>query len=415
MLAKPTLQFQAKPEKKKISELHLDKYDKMILTDLNKIAERENLVDVYITGGWVRDKLMGMEALDFDIVIGGENGLEKLTKAIDDFYTNHQVMSRIHPPSAASIDEYPMKGTEIISIKYKNTENNKNYGFGLRKLDGNSIEEDCYSRDFTINSIYYNIRKFELYSPVDGIEHLEEGLIKTVNEVQKTFYRSPSRVFRFFTLLQKYRFKVDRKLEIYLKNIDYWEDFHERYAKLYPHRLKLNVKKLIKDKNVCDILRRGQEYGFEKFFTLGHDFEKIDFGNVFNQMMEVFELLPEKLDTWGKDVVRDYYNGRLPPNFYLKVRCYLMAFVVGYYDAEWMHEFLEKYMDFNQNECKAIENFFDYLSEEIENPPQNFMSLVKEQLKELTVDVQGKWTILFVVMAYGEYCGNGITGLHPFG
>jgi len=413
MLAKSSSQFPAR-QKEKIGELHLDKYDKMILTDLKKIAERENFVDLFISGGWVRDKLMGMEAFDFDIVIGGENGLEELTNAIDEFYTDHQVMSRIHQPFIAALDEFPMKGADVVSIKYKNVENSKSYDFGIRKIDGNSIEDDCYSRDFTINAIYYNVRKFEVYSPVGGIDHLEEGLIKTVNEVQKTFYRSPTRIFRFFTLLQKYRFKVDRKLEIYLKNTDFWEDFHERYAKLYPHRLKLAVKKLFKHKHMYEILRRGQEYGFEKFFSLGHEFDNAEFTTIFNQMLEVLANLPNKMEAWSKDIIRDYYGGKLPTNYYFKVRCYLIAFVIGYYNTEWMYEFMEKYMDFSQQDCKALGRFFDFLSEDIESPPQNFMALVKEQLRELSVDKEGKWTILFVVMAYGEYCGNGIIGLHPF-
>jgi tRNA nucleotidyltransferase/poly(A) polymerase len=81
------------------------------------------------------------------------------------------------------------------------------------KIEPGSIEQDCMRRDFTVNSLYYDV----LQKKVDdlsgnGIKDVNEGIIRMLKTTQIGLEEDPLRVARAFRFGAKYGFHIDKEI-----------------------------------------------------------------------------------------------------------------------------------------------------------------------------------------------------------
>lgn len=69
-------------------------------------------------------------------------------------------------------------------------------GMLLRDNVYGSIEEDAERRDFTINALYYNIADFSIVDYADGLEDLQDGLIRLIGDPVTRYREDPVRMLR---------------------------------------------------------------------------------------------------------------------------------------------------------------------------------------------------------------------------
>lgn len=58
-------------------KIKLNELENTFFEELKVIIRAEGISSVYVTGGWVRDKLLGNDSLDIDLATSKEN-IEKL-------------------------------------------------------------------------------------------------------------------------------------------------------------------------------------------------------------------------------------------------------------------------------------------------------------------------------------------------
>ncbi len=99
------------------------------------------------------------------------------------------------------------------------------------------MHKDLKRRDFTINSIAVELKRFRLIDPFNGLSDLILGRLQITDK--NSFKEDPLRIYRCFRLAIKYNLKISEKtLRHLLLNA-------ERLKEIYPERVFEELKKII--------------------------------------------------------------------------------------------------------------------------------------------------------------------------
>ncbi|HHU70157.1 MAG TPA: CCA tRNA nucleotidyltransferase [Thermoanaerobacterales bacterium] len=138
----------------------------------------------YLTGGCIRDKLLGKEPQDWDIVT---NAPADLIKALS---------FRIIAISKEFFGTYKI-GIESVSCD-------------ISILKGDTIEQDLLQRDFTINAVAFDIEQGVYIDPADGIKDINDNkVIRAVRSPEERFEEDPLRMLRGIRLSVELGFPIE--------------------------------------------------------------------------------------------------------------------------------------------------------------------------------------------------------------
>lgn len=166
---------------------------------------------VYLVGGGVRDLILGRKPKDFDIATSARpSQIKRLFRNCRlvgrRFRLAHiqfgagKVMEvstfRREPDLEDCEREVDQDGTVDYYIRSDNT-------FG-------TPAEDAQRRDFTINSLFYDISNYSLIDYAGGVEDLRRGIICTIGEPNLRFQEDPVRMIRAIKFCARLGFKMDK-------------------------------------------------------------------------------------------------------------------------------------------------------------------------------------------------------------
>lgn len=176
-----------------------------IFTTLSDIAE-ENHTEIYVIGGYVRDLLLHRPSKDIDIVVRG-NGIELAQTAAKRL---GKLTVSVFKNFGTAMFHY--KGVEIEFVGARK----ESYRADSRKplVEEGTIEDDQKRRDFTINALAISLNKAtygQLADPFNGLQHLEERLIKTPLEPGITFSDDPLRMMRAIRFASQLNFRIEEE------------------------------------------------------------------------------------------------------------------------------------------------------------------------------------------------------------
>lgn len=172
---------------------------------LSQTADKESL-EAYVVGGFVRDLFLKLENKDVDVVVIGSG-----------VYFAQQFYSLL-PENEASIAIFKNFGT--AQIKYKDWiieiigARKESYRKDSRKpiVEDGTLIDDQNRRDFTINSMYLSLNSAkygELYDPFNGVQDLQDGILKTPGNPDTTFSDDPLRMLRAIRFAARLNFKIE--------------------------------------------------------------------------------------------------------------------------------------------------------------------------------------------------------------
>jgi len=186
------------------TESHLFEY-------ISDAAEKMQL-DVYVIGGFVRDKIIGRSTSDADIVCVG-NAIELA----------NEVASRYQPRPPVSF--FKNFGTAHFKIqepdgRWLDVEfvgaRRESYRAASRNpdIEPGTLEDDQNRRDFTINAIAISLNKKDygkMIDPFNGLQDLEQKKIHTPLEPLTTFSDDPLRMLRAIRFATQLGFQIEAK------------------------------------------------------------------------------------------------------------------------------------------------------------------------------------------------------------
>ena len=137
-------------------------------------------MQIYLVGGAVRDKLLGLRVQDRDYVVVGATPAEMVARGFKPVGADFPVF--LHPETK---EEYALARTERKSGHgYK--------GFKVYAAPDVTLEDDLRRRDLTINAMAED-EQGELVDPYHGAADLKQGLLRHVSQA---FAEDPVRILR---------------------------------------------------------------------------------------------------------------------------------------------------------------------------------------------------------------------------
>jgi poly(A) polymerase len=211
------------------------KCDDKELEILEKIAlsAEEMGVPCYLIGGFVRDKILGRNTKDMDIVCVGD-GIELAAKVAEKFSPEPEVhffknfgTAQIKIKFTAKENENLQKVSEssnpvpfplergwgeVFEVEFVGARK-ESYDFNSRKpvVENGTIEDDQNRRDFSINAMAISLNKTdfgELVDPFNGINDLELKNIQTPLAPALTFSDDPLRMMRAIRFASQLHFTI---------------------------------------------------------------------------------------------------------------------------------------------------------------------------------------------------------------
>jgi putative nucleotidyltransferase with HDIG domain len=184
---------------------------------LDKIAAAaaDIRVPCYVVGGFVRDKLLGRETKDIDIVCIGD-GIRLAETAARQFRPVPEVHFFKNFGTAQiklNLQEDPFAPSDIEEVEFVGARK-ESYSHNSRKpvVEAGSLADDQARRDFTINAMAVSLNKEDygrLLDPFGGMEDLRNGILKTPLEPGATFSDDPLRMMRAIRFATQLGFTIE--------------------------------------------------------------------------------------------------------------------------------------------------------------------------------------------------------------
>ena len=185
-------------------------------------------MQIYLVGGAVRDKLLGIPVKDRDWVVVGATPEEMVDKGFKAVGKDFPVF--LHPETK---EEYALARTERKSGKgYK--------GFTFHTSTDITLEEDLLRRDLTINAIAED-EDGNLIDPYGGEADIKQGLLRHVSDA---FVEDPLRVLRIARFAASLGFKIAPETMRLLREISATDELDA----LVPERVWTEMEKALSGK-----------------------------------------------------------------------------------------------------------------------------------------------------------------------
>ncbi len=160
--------------------------------------------DAYLVGGCVRDLLLGREPKDFDVATNASPEQVKQTFRNCRLIGRRFRLAHIH---------FGREIIEVATFRGGETEDSEHQivhedGRLLRDNVFGTIEEDAWRRDFTVNSLYYNIRDFSVVDYTGGMEDHAAAVLKLIGDPETRYREDPVRMLRAVRFAVKLGFSI---------------------------------------------------------------------------------------------------------------------------------------------------------------------------------------------------------------
>ena len=173
-----------------------------IFKHITRVVDRMG-VEAYVVGGYVRDYYLYRPSSDIDVVVVG---------------SGVAVAEELGRELGAKVTIFKTYGTAML--RWRDTEvefvgaRKESYTPESRnpQVEPGTLEDDQRRRDFTINAMAWSVNGDtfgELVDPFGGMEDLEDCIIRTPCEPDKTFSDDPLRMMRAVRFASQLGFDID--------------------------------------------------------------------------------------------------------------------------------------------------------------------------------------------------------------
>ena len=174
-----------------------------IFRHIARIAKEQG-VDAYVVGGYVRDHYLRRPSTDVDVVVVG-SGIALAEALGRELRTKVSVYKTFGTAMLRTRD-----GVEVEFVGARR----ESYTHDSRKplVEAGTLEDDQRRRDFTINALAWSLseeRFGELVDPFYGMEDMEDCLIRTPCDPDITFSDDPLRMMRAVRFAAQLGFTID--------------------------------------------------------------------------------------------------------------------------------------------------------------------------------------------------------------
>jgi poly(A) polymerase len=217
-------------------EFKIEKQEEKYFRLIAKAAASMNY-PVYAVGGYVRDRILGCSSneKDIDIVCVGDG-----ISLAEEFA---QLL-----PGKPKVNVFKRFGTAMVRTDDMEIEfvgaRKESYSESSRKpaVSDGSLRDDQLRRDFTINALALSLNESDygnVIDPFDGLKHMEQKLIMTPLDPDRTFSDDPLRMMRAI------RFATQLNFEIHEQTLQSISDQKNRISIVSAERITIELNKIM--------------------------------------------------------------------------------------------------------------------------------------------------------------------------
>ena len=157
--------------------------------------------ELSLVGGPVRDAFLGRKAPDLDFTTDARP--DDIIKVLKPYVDAHWDIGREFGTIGARVGEDQIEITTYRADKYEPESRKPEVAFG------NSLDEDLFRRDFTINSMALRLPSKTFVDPFDGLKDLLAGVIRTPGKPEDSFSDDPLRMMRGARFASQLGFEIE--------------------------------------------------------------------------------------------------------------------------------------------------------------------------------------------------------------
>jgi putative nucleotidyltransferase with HDIG domain len=185
------------------------KLEKLETVIIGKVAEAASQLRLpaFVVGGFVRDKLLSRPCKDIDVVCLGD-AIELANKVSELFQPQPKVSwFKNFGTAHINIQGYDVEFVGARKESYQQHSRNPT-------IEPGTIKDDQERRDFTINALAIDLQEalsdeIKLVDPFNGVQDLEDKIIKTPLSPDKTFSDDPLRMLRAIRFATQLGFVIE--------------------------------------------------------------------------------------------------------------------------------------------------------------------------------------------------------------
>lgn len=254
----------------------------------NVSREKQERLVLRVTGGWVRDKLLGRESNDLDIAINhlsGQDFVIGLQKYLESTHPEQRLASfHLIKKNSEKSKHLETCTTKLfgLEVDFVNLRSEK-YSSDSRvpDIEFGTAEEDAYRRDATLNSLFYNLNESKVEDFTGrGFEDLKNGILRSPLSALKTFLDDPLRVLRMIRFACKFDFTIERNTLEAMKNPEIKVALENKISK---ERVRVELEKILGSPNT--------EYGLNIVNHVGLTNAVFSLGSLHSHIMRMNEPL----------------------------------------------------------------------------------------------------------------------------
>ena len=261
-------------------ESHLSPDQNRVVGEVQAAAAQAG-VNLFLTGGAMRDMLAGFRIRDLDFVVEG-NAL-KVAKAVCDA-AGATLASSDELRKAAEL-VFPSGVTAQIAMSRQ-----EKYGRsgGKPQITPATIQEDLRGRDFTCNAIALSLNKASrglLLDPMNGLADIGRRELRAISPYG--FYDDPSRLLRLLRFRVRLGFSVEERTEMQVANAR--EAGMEKA--IAPRTVGEELKRIAAEDGAAEIVRVVDESGLLMLFSPALAGPKVNLAGM-SKLEKVIRMLP---------------------------------------------------------------------------------------------------------------------------
>jgi len=157
--------------------------------------------ELSLVGGPVRDAFLGRKAPDLDFTTDARP--DDIIKVLKPYVDTHWDIGREFGTIGARVGDDQIEITTYRADKYEPESRKPEVAFG------NSLDEDLFRRDFTINSMALRLPSKTFVDPFDGLKDLLAGVIRTPGKPEDSFSDDPLRMMRGARFASQLGFEIE--------------------------------------------------------------------------------------------------------------------------------------------------------------------------------------------------------------
>ncbi len=188
-----------------------------------------------IVGGFVRDAFLKIDSKDIDIEIYNISSFDILEKILKEF-GNVNSVGKSFGVCKLNINDLELDFT-LPRLDNKLSSGHK--GFDVKIKPDLNFKNAASRRDFTINSIGYDIINKKILDPFNGVKDLKNKVLKAVDK--NSFTQDPLRVLRAVQFCARFNLKMNKKLFTLCKKMI----VKDMLSELSKERIFEEIKKLL--------------------------------------------------------------------------------------------------------------------------------------------------------------------------